>query len=57
MVWHLVLVLFIAGQQMEMVGTREFPSLAACNADIEKFANVQMRGGVFALTCIREDRA
>jgi hypothetical protein len=57
MIWHLVLVFVLGGQQIEMVDVREFPNRQTCEAEAERLSGIPFIRAPAALRCLREDRA
>lgn len=57
MLWHIVLVILIAGQQIELKDTRAFDSLPNCNAEIARLSQSIRVSQPWVLTCASEVRA
>jgi hypothetical protein len=57
MVWHLLLVLMIGGQQIEMQDTREFPNQQTCEAEAARLSAIPFIRVPAAFGCIVEHRA
>jgi hypothetical protein len=56
MIWHLVFTLLLSGQQVELVDTRRFDTLAACNTELAKFSELRT-SQPWAVTCAVEHSA
>jgi hypothetical protein len=56
MIWHLVFTLLLSGQQVELIDTRRFDTLAACNTELAKFAELRTPHA-WAVTCVSEIKA
>lgn len=56
MVWQIVVVFFLSGHQIELVGTQEFSSLVACNTQVARFAEIGAKAP-WAVTCISQVKA
>jgi hypothetical protein len=56
MIWHLVFTILLSGQQVELIDTRRFDTLAACNMALAEFSQLRTINA-WAVTCVPEIKA